>query len=233
MDGKRNVLLVEDENSLASLIQLNLEIEGLRVIHVDLGSKAFQVFSESKIDLVILDVMLPEITGFDLCKMMKKLKPEIPILFLTAKATSEDKIRGLSIGADDYIVKPFDLKELLLRVQILLRRYPKVISNELVSFRGYQIDFANYQINDINGYKIDLSVREIQFLKLFFDNKNKVISRNEILTKLWNKNENPSSRTIDNYVLGFRKLFEEDPKSPQYFHSIRGIGYKFSEPNPE
>lgn len=231
MDGKRVILLVEDEQSLASLISMNLELEGIRVVHVDSGAVALKEFQSNEFDMVILDVMLPEINGFDLCKMMKKINPEIPILFLTAKATSNDKITGLSIGADDYMIKPFELKELLLRTQILLRRYPKQDEEKTVFFKGFEINFTTFEIKSPSGELINLSVREFQFLKFLFENKNRVISRNEILEKLWNKTENPSSRTIDNYILSLRKIFEVNPKEPQFFHSIRRVGYKFTDNN--
>jgi two-component system alkaline phosphatase synthesis response regulator PhoP len=229
MDGKRSILLVEDEQNLASLIQLNLELEDLHVTHVDSGSKAIKIFQDKAFDLVILDVMLPEITGFEVCKMIKKNNPQIPVLFLTAKGTSQDKITGLSIGADDYMVKPFELKELLLRIQILLRRYPKSSNEFILEFRGFHINFSTYEIKTPEGKPINLSLREIQFLRFLFENKNRVISRKEILEKIWSKNENPSSRTIDNFVMEFRKIFEDNPKEPKFFHSIRGIGYKFSD----
>lgn len=221
-------MVVEDEENLANTLALNLGIEKYEVIIARTGNEALAQFNlhNKTIDLILLDVMLPDITGFDLCKNFKNVNPDLPILFLTAKSQLNDKIAGLKLGADDYITKPFDLEELLLRISNTLKRHKK---NELSNFRfnSCEINFQTYEITDIKGQKQTLSKREIGLLLFLIQNSNKVISRDLIIEKLWEVNENASSRTIDNYILNFRKYFEINPKDPHFFHSIRGVGYKF------
>jgi two-component system alkaline phosphatase synthesis response regulator PhoP len=228
MSGKRNILLVEDEENLASVIKLNLQLEHYEATHIVNGKDAVTNFQQKDYDLVILDIMLPEMNGFEVCKTLKKIKQDVPVLFISAKSSSIDKIEGLKLGADDYLVKPFDLEELLLRIRILLKRYPQKNINELFTFNGGEINFSTFEVKDFNGIIHNLSNREIQLLKILTDKKNQVVSRDEILEQLWSTTENPSSRTIDNYILNFRKIFEPDSSENKYFHSLRGIGYKFT-----
>jgi two-component system, OmpR family, alkaline phosphatase synthesis response regulator PhoP len=222
------ILVVEDEENLANTLALNLRIEKYDVLIARSGHEAIEQFKRQKksIDLIVLDVMLPDINGFDLCEQFKKIQPQLPILFLTAKSLHTDKISGLKLGADDYITKPFDLEELLLRISIILKRNKKIPPSDF-QFNSCKINFQTFEIIDIRGQKQTLSRREIGLLELLTENTNKVISRDEILEKLWDINENASSRTIDNYILNFRKYFENNPKDPKFFHSIRGVGYKF------
>jgi two-component system alkaline phosphatase synthesis response regulator PhoP len=228
MQSKQHIFLVEDEESLANTIALNLQLENYEVNIARSGSEALKKFTKnsSNINLVILDVMLPDIHGFDLCKEFKTLNPAVPVIFLTAKNSTSNKISGLKLGADDYITKPFDLEELLLRVGNLLKRTQKE-GSIVYRFGNCEINFNTYEVIDIKGKKHSLSKREIGLLELLTGNENKVISRDEIIEKLWAVNENASSRTIDNYILNFRKYFEENPKEPKHFHSVRGVGYKF------
>jgi two-component system alkaline phosphatase synthesis response regulator PhoP len=225
---KRRILLVEDELNLASLIRLNLSIEGYAVEHTENGKKAVELFKQQTPDLVILDIMLPELNGLDACRQMKKIKPEIPVLFLSAKSAGNDRIEGLKSGADDYLTKPFNLEELLLRVQILLKRYPGSEKEDTYSFGPFTINFSSFEILLRDGSKVLLPNREMHLLKLLTSRENQVVSRDEIMKNLWTPDENPSSRTIDNFILNFRKIFEEDTKNPRFFHSVRGIGYKFT-----
>ncbi len=227
MAVKRHILVADDEDNLRSIIRLNLELENHQVVTAENGRVALEEFKKQAFDLVILDVMMPETDGFTLCKKIRKLNPEVPVLFLTAKNSSSDKIEGLKLGADDYLVKPFNLEELLLRVQVLLKRYTGRQPNHIFRFDGFEINFSTYEIKGLSGKSEILSAREMQLLKLLCDKKNEVVSRDEILDKLWTPDENPSSRTIDNYMLNFRKLFEENTREPRYFQSIRGVGYKF------
>ncbi len=222
------ILVVEDEQSLAQTIALNLQLENYKVLLATAGQQALDLFKTNShvINLVLLDVMLPEINGFDLCKAFKKIGPSVPIIFLTAKNQISDKIEGLKLGADDYITKPFDLEELLLRVSNLIKRTQKE-TIAVFNFNNCSINFETFEIKDIYGASSTLSKREIGLLKLLTEHENKVISRDEIIEKLWDLNENASSRTIDNYILNFRKYFEANPKEPVHFHSIRGVGYKF------
>jgi len=224
------ILIVEDEESLANTLALNFKLENYEVIVANNGKDALVTFAKnvSSLNLVLLDVMLPGISGYDLFAEFKKIDKSIPIIFLTAKNQSTDKITGLKLGADDYIVKPFDLEELMLRVKnVLKRNTTEHETPTLFSFGNCSINFETYEIKDAQGAIATLSKREIGLLKLLTTNVNKVISRDEIIDSLWQSDENASSRTIDNYILGFRKLFEKNPKSPVHFLSIRGVGYKF------
>lgn len=229
--SKRKILLVEDEEHLLKTIQLNLELESYLVVSATTGIDALKEFRKQSFDLIILDVMLPEMSGFDVCEEIRKENSTVPVLFLTAKASSEDRINGLKLGADDYLTKPFNLEELLLRVQILLKR--SVVSTDKIldsySFGNNQVNFVTYEIQGVNGEKREITKREIALLKLLIDKKGEVVSREEILDKVWGTDVYPSSRTIDNYILSFRKYFEPNQREPQYFHSIRGVGYKFTD----
>ena len=173
--------------------------------------------------------MLPEFSGFDICKAIRSIS-QVPILFLSAKGIAADRIHGLRLGANDYLPKPFDLEELILRIQNLLPFGDSgVRSTEVLLIGDKMVDFASYELTDECHRVCHLfSKREIELLKLFLDSEGHVISRDEILDKLWGKENFPTSRTIDNYILTFRKFFEENPKQPKYFHSIRGVGYKLT-----
>lgn len=229
--SKRKILLVEDEEHLLKTIQLNLDLESYLVFTATNGIDALKEFRKQSFDLIILDVMLPEMSGFDVCEEVRKENTSVPILFLTAKASSEDRINGLKLGADDYLTKPFNLEELLLRVQILLRRSNVVVDKSIDSYRfgNNEVNFITYEIQDVNGEKREITKREIALLKLLIDKKGEVVSREEILDKIWGTDVYPSSRTIDNYILSFRKYFEPNQREPLYFHSIRGVGYKFTD----
>lgn len=225
---QHKILVVEDEESLANTIALNLKLENYSVNIARSGSEALKSFKSGHtgLSLVLLDVMLPDVNGFELCKEFKTISPGVPVIFLTAKNQAADKISGLKLGADDYITKPFDLEELLLRISNLIKRTQKE-TTPVFTFESCEINFQTFEVVDITGARQTLSKREIGLLELLTNNVNKVISRDEIIDKLWDINENASSRTIDNYILNFRKYFEPNPKEPKHFHSIRGVGYKF------
>lgn len=222
------ILLVEDEEHLQEIIRLNLELEGYQVSVCSRGNDALIQLRNKKFDLVLLDVMLPEIDGFSICQTLRLENNKVPILFLTAKNSSEDRVFGLKIGADDYLSKPFDLEELLLRVQILLRRNSTSarVLNEFSIGKAF-INFNSFEIKDIYNNTHTLSKREMMLLKLLIERKNEVVSRDEILDKVWGYHAYPTTRTIDNLIVTFRKFFEPDPKNPIYFKSLRGVGYKF------
>lgn len=228
---KYRILLAEDEEHLSEAIKLNLELEGYTVKAIENGKAVLATFENERFDLIILDVMLPEIDGFRICENIRLRNSKIPILFLTAKNSGSDKITGLKKGADDYLTKPFNLEELLLRVANLLRRSAQIPEkkDELNIFRfgKTQINFSSYEIIGINNEKHQLSKKELLLLKLLIDRKNEVVSRQTILENVWGYDVYPSTRTIDNFILNFRKYFEENPKNPRHFLSIRGIGYKF------
>lgn len=224
--------MVEDEPSLLEMIQLNLELEGFNVTTCDHGRKALD-FAEKldRFDLVILDVMLPEVSGLDVCRTYRQ-HSDVPVLFLSAKGTTVDRIAGLKIGANDYLPKPFDLEELLLRVHILIKTNEKNVStSETLRIGEMEVVYSTFEVNDLlTGAKHLLTKREIELLMLFQSKTDQVVSRDEILATLWGNDQYPTGRTIDNYILNFRKIFEKDPRNPVYFHSVRGVGYKFTLP---
>ena len=228
---QHRILLVEDEESLIEMIKFNLELEGYDVTPAVDGKIALDLSEKARFDLCILDIMLPKVDGITVCKTLRLRNQRIPILFLSAKSTVNDRVEGLKAGGDDYLTKPFNLEELLLRVINLLRltRAPEQIQTELESyeFGGNKVDFENFQIFNVSGEEKSLSKKETSLLKFLIENEGKVVSREEILDTVWGYDVYPTTRTIDNYILSFRKHFEEDSKNPKYFHSVRGVGYKF------
>jgi two-component system alkaline phosphatase synthesis response regulator PhoP len=225
---KITICLVEDEQSLVEMIQFNLELDGYDVFAIRDGGLAKEHF-ELKIDydLFILDVMLPRISGLDLCKIIRE-KSQAPILFLSAKGTTQDRIEGLKIGANDYLPKPFDLEELILKVKILTKKEGEQ-KDFLLQVGELEVDFNTFEVRSLENEIVHLfSKREIELLKLFQEKEGKVVSRDEILDRVWGKDSYPTARTIDNYILVFRKVFEKNPRKPQFFHSIRSVGYKFT-----
>lgn len=226
------ILIVEDEDHIRENLKLNLELEGYEVIAVADGAKAIKAFKEQRFDLVILDVMLPEMDGFDVCEQIRLDDRETPILFLTAKDASIDKIKGLKTGGDDYMTKPFNLEELLLRVQNLIKRTiePKEKAALTVyHLNGNDINFAQLEIKRPDSSVTHLTKKEALLLKLLIEKRNEVVSREHILETVWGYDIYPSTRTIDNFIVTFRKYFEPDPSNPKYFISVRGIGYKFTD----
>lgn len=231
-ERQKRILLVEDEEHLLDVIKLNLDMEGYDVLCATSGSEALELFDKNRVDLILLDVMLPEVDGFTVCQTIRLKNPKVPIIIITAKNTSSDRVHGLKLGADDYLAKPFNLEELLLRVQNLLRRSEMqhaVPELSEFSFGQNSVNFVTYEIKSYTGEKATLSEKEVKLLKLLIERRNEVISRDEILETIWGYNVYPSTRTIDNYILAFRKYFEETPRQPRYFHSVRGVGYKFAQ----
>ncbi len=229
---EKRILLVEDEEHLIDAIKLNLELENFIVKVAEDGKKAIELWENQRFDLILLDVMLPNVDGLTVCETIRLKDSEIPILILSAKGSSSDRIQGLKAGADDYLLKPFNLEELLLRIQILIKKGDKLRQNrsevnDKFKFGENWVDFSTYEFSGIKDQNGQLTAREIQLLKLLIERKNEVVSRDTILELIWGVDVYPSTRTIDNYLLNFRKYFEQDPKSPKYFQSVRGIGYKF------
>lgn len=224
------ILLAEDEKHLRDTIKMNFELEGYEVVASPNGVDALKKFREQRFNLLVLDVMMPEMDGYTVCEQVRLENIEIPILFLTAKDNPNDIVKGLRKGADDYLAKPFNLEELLLRVKGLVKRglTGKERDEELqtYSFGNNKINFLTYEALHNTG-KIQLTKKELKLLKLLIERKNEVVSRQQILQHVWGYDVFPSTRTIDNFILSFRKYFEADPKHPVFFHSIRGVGYKF------
>ena len=229
---KKRILLVEDEESLIEMIRFNLEMEDYDVTSAMDGKEALDLADSARFDLCILDIMLPKVDGITVCKTLRVRNQRIPILFLSAKSTGNDRVEGLKAGGDDYLTKPFNLEELLLRVKNLLRlTTPTEVAQ--VKIDSYQfgrnsIDFKNFQITNAEGETKSLSKKETHLLKFLIENEGRVVSREEILDTVWGYDVYPTTRTIDNYILSFRKHFEPDSKNPVYFHSVRGVGYKFT-----
>ncbi len=222
------ILLVEDEENIRSIIKLNLELENYEVVETGNGLEAIKFSQEQHFDLIILDVMLPEVDGFSICEQVRLKNSEVGIIMLTAKDTPADRVQGLKRGADDYLTKPFNLEELLLRVNNLIRRSQKQTRKieETYSFGKNQVNFTTYDAIGQQG-EFRLTKKEAMLLKLLIERKDEVVSRQQILQSVWGYDVYPSTRTIDNFILAFRKYFEEDPKEPQFFKSVRGVGYRF------
>ena len=233
--GKSNnqgyILLVEDEENLQEALKLNLELEGYEVTSAGDGAEALKRINEEYFDLIILDVMLPEIDGIGVAENVRLKNNDVPILMVSAKSSTADRVLGLKKGADDYITKPFNLEELLLRVQKLINKNKRLQEKETVeerySFGNNIIDFKAQSATNFRGEEIALSKKEAMLLKLLVENKNDVVPREKILQVVWGYNVYPTTRTVDNFILNFRKYFESDSRNPRYFHSIRGVGYKF------
>lgn len=229
---KKRILVVEDEKHLAETIKLNLEIEDFHPIVVYDGAAAITTFKEQRFDLVILDIMIPNIDGIAVCENIRLHDKDVPIMFLSAKSSSEDRILGLKKGGDDYLTKPFNLEELMLRINKLIDRNEDTGSSESVSQYTFGSNTANFDSYEAEGKagKFSLTKKEALLLKLLIENKDQVVSREKILQTVWGYSVYPSTRTIDNFILAFRKYFEEDPKNPKFFLSLRGVGYKFTNP---
>ncbi len=225
----KRIYLVEDEAVLLDSIKLNLVYDGYDVVGIKSGTEAFDNAKElGESDLVILDVMLPGYNGIQVCKEIRKFS-DVPILFLSAKGSTVDRVVGLKAGGNDYLPKPFDLEELLLRVKILLAIQLKTTAQNIFTIGSKTINFQTFEVSDSEEKNIlTFSKREVDLLQLFSVNVGRVISRDEILDTIWGMDKFPTPRTIDNYILTFRKVFEIDPKEPQHFHSIRGVGYKLT-----
>ena len=233
MSHKPSILLVEDEENLHEALKLNLELEGFSVTSAYDGAEALKKIHEEYFDLIVLDVMLPEVDGIHVTETIRVQNNDVPVLILSAKNTSADRVLGLKKGADDYMTKPFNLEELLLRVQKLIDKNKKMQEKDSVgdhySFGKNSIDFRAQEAVTKTGEKIQLSKKEAMLLKLLIENRNEVVPREKILQTVWGYNVYPTTRTIDNFILNFRKYFEEDSRNPQYFHSVRGVGYKYAE----
>lgn len=232
--AKASLLVVEDEESLREALKLNLELEGYEVTTADNGPAVLKLVKNEYFDLIILDIMLPDMDGITVCETIRMQHNDVPIMFLSARNTGADRVEGLRKGGDDYMTKPFNLEELLLRVDKLILKNKKIKTPHAVAEtyefgNGCKIDFAAHEAIDKDGNKQELSKKEAALLKLLVEHKNEVVSREHILQVVWGYNVYPTTRTIDNFILNFRKYFESDSRNPKHFHSVRGIGYKFTE----
>lgn len=226
-----HILLAEDEEHLQEALKLNLELEGYEVTTVGDGLAVLKELESQHFDLVIMDIMMPELDGISTTQAIRLTNRELPILILSAKNASADRVSGLKTGADDYLTKPFNLEELLLRVEKLIRRnqqnQDKRSPADIYVFGNNKIDFKAQKAINFRGEAIDLSKKEMMLLQLLTEHANQVVTREKILRVVWGYQVYPTTRTIDNFILSFRKYFEPDTRHPIYFHSIRGTGYRF------
>ena len=232
-NSKGSILIVEDEENLHESLKLNLEMEGYETSSAFDGSQAIKAVQNEYFDLIIMDIMLPEIDGIAVTESIRIKNIEVPILMLSAKNTAADKVLGLRKGADDYLTKPFNLEELLIRVEKLILKNKRMQVQEKVgdtyTFGNNKIDFKAQEATSYSGEKVQLSKKEAMLLKLLIENSGEVVTREKILQVVWGYNVYPATRTIDNFILSFRKYFEADSRNPKYFHSVRGVGYKYTD----
>ena len=228
-----SILLVEDEENLHEALKLNLELEGYEVSSAFDGAAALKAIDNEYFDLIILDVMLPVMDGIQVAETIRIRNNDTPILMLSARNSSADRVMGLKKGADDYLSKPFNLEELLLRVSKLIDKNLKLQDRSTLGdhyqFGPNKIDFKAQEAVGYDGTSIRLSKKETMLLKLLIENKNEVVPREKILQAVWGYQAYPTTRTIDNFILNFRKYFEEETRNPRYFHSVRSVGYKYAE----
>ena len=229
-EEKPHILLVEDEIHLARGICFNLEQDGYRVSHVESGEEALERMHYDRFALIILDIMLPGIDGFEVCEKTRSHDSRVPILILTARSAEGDKITGLEKGADDYLVKPFSLSEFLLRVRGMLRRsawYRPEPIEEGYRFGDNEVFLLSYRARTAQG-EIDLTDLEVKMLALFFQKEGETVTRKALLERVWGYTSDTETRTLDNFIVRLRKYFEPDPAGPVYFQTVRGVGYRFS-----
>lgn len=227
--SQATVLVVEDEATLAEVLADNLVEEGYLVEVARDGASGRRAWRESEPDLVVLDVMLPGVNGYELCEEMRREGDATPVLFLSARGQAEDRVRGLQAGGDDYLPKPFHLPEFLLRVSNMLRRkgWARTADSELV-FGGHRVDFRAWTAQTADGRRELLGERELGLLRLLAARPGEIVGRDEILDEVWGEDTFPSSRTLDGLIDRLRRLFEPDPNQPIYFHTVWGAGYRFT-----
>lgn len=221
------ILIVEDESNMRIGLKDNLEYEGYNVELAENGEEGLNKILDNKYDLIILDVMMPKMSGFDVCKNARKSGVTTPIILLTAKGEEIDKVLGLELGADDYVTKPFSVRELIARVKAILRRSKNLSLSESKSIKigKLEIDFNGYKA--ISGNKeVQMSHKEFEILHYMWKKKNSTVSRDELLTEIWGYDETPTTRTVDNFILKLRQKIEIDPNHPKIILTVHGVGYK-------
>lgn len=223
------ILVVEDEPHMQIGLKDNLEFEQFEVTLARDGQEGLDLILSQTYDLIILDVMMPRISGFDVCKVARKNGVSTPIIFLTAKGEEIDKVLGLELGADDYITKPFSIRELVARVKAVLRRYdtaPKEDAPEVLTIGFLKVDFVHYEAEHVREGKIKMSHKEFEVLQYLFKHKNEVVSRYQLLEDVWGYDAQPTTRTVDNFILKLRQKIETNPNDPKYILTVHGAGYK-------
>jgi two-component system alkaline phosphatase synthesis response regulator PhoP len=235
MKEPAKILVVDDEAHLAAGIRENLEAEGYRADVAYDGVTGLARLRAESFDLVVLDVMMPNMDGLELCARLRRDGLQTPVLFLTVKGDAEDRVRGFEAGGDDYLTKPFHLRELLLRVAAILRRSSWYQSSEsaTLAFGGNRVDFKTYEARAWDGTSHSLTHKEAMILRVLAERPAEIVTREEILDRVWGYEVFPSTRTIDNFIVRLRKRFERNPELPAHFHTVRGVGYRFTpEPQP-
>jgi two-component system, OmpR family, alkaline phosphatase synthesis response regulator PhoP len=227
------ILVVDDEAHLAAGIRENLEAEGYRADIAHDGRAGLERLRAERFDLAVLDVMMPNMDGLELCAELRRSGNQTPVLFLTVKGDAEDRVRGFEAGGDDYLTKPFHLKELLLRVAAILRRSSWYqTTSAALNFGDNRIDFQTYEARAWDGSEHALTHKEAMIMKVLADRVGSIVTREEILDRVWGYEVFPSTRTIDNFIVRLRKRFERNPEAPVHFHTVRGVGYRFT-PEPQ
>jgi len=228
MNDMAKILIVEDEETILMALEDNLRLEGYEVENAINGEEGFSMVKAGNYDLIILDIMLPCMDGFEVCKQLRQAGIMVPILMLTAKSQEIDKVLGLELGADDYVTKPFSPRELLARVKALLRRSKQVREGvSKAAFGAIEVDFRKYEVEK-GGRTVYLTALEFSLLHFLVQNKDQVISRDTILDEVWGKDVYIQPRTVDKHIAELRKKIEDDPSSPKHIIGVRGVGYKFS-----
>ncbi|NPV26299.1 MAG: response regulator transcription factor [Firmicutes bacterium] len=230
--GKR-ILVVDDEEAIARLVAYNLKKEGFEAIMASDGLEALQKVKSEQPDLVILDIMLPGIDGYDVCRLMRKEDISIPVIMLTAKDDEVDKILGLELGGDDYVTKPFSPRELIARVKAVLRRVQKkqdAFASDQIAIGDLVADLARHEVT-VNGREVQLTPKEFELLEYLIRNAGRVVSRDLLLDQVWDYEFAGDTRIVDVHISRLREKIERDPKNPEYILTIRGVGYKFKERN--
>jgi DNA-binding response OmpR family regulator len=224
----QKILVIEDEKEMARGLKDILEFEGYEVTTAELGREGLQAISRKEPDCIILDLMLPDISGYEVCEQIRQKKRTTPILMLTAKAQEYDKIRGFKVGADDYLTKPFSVGELLARVMALLRRHSQYVHDiEVVQVGASLVDVKHFIVR--RGKKEhSMSHYEVELFKLLYARADQPVTRDEILDKVWGTEKFPTNRTVDNFIVKLRKKIEEDYRNPRHILTIYGVGYKLS-----
>ncbi len=227
------ILVVEDDPLLAAGIVDNLKAEGYDVHSATDGQLALDWLDGQQCGLVVLDVMLPKVDGFTVCRTLRQRGDSTPVLFLTARGDPADRITGLEAGGDDYMAKPFHLQEFLLRVRAILRRWDwyrnasSTPASAVLQFAGNEVDFRAFRGRAWNGIPQELTEKEAMILKVLAEHPGEIVSREDLLEKVWGYDVFPSTRTVDNFILRLRKRFERDPANPKHFLTVWGVGYKF------
>jgi len=227
----RKILLVEDDRNLADGMLMNLESEGFEIVHISDGSSVIDEARNNEFDLILLDIMLPGTDGLTICKRLRSEGFTVPILFVTARDQTNEKIAGLLAGGDDYITKPFAMEELVARIKGVFRREAwlavKGMEGNSYEFDGRSVDFDTFKAVGPGGSQ-KLTRKECQIVKYLIDRCGEVVTRDQLLDAVWGYHAFPTTRTIDNFILRIRKIFENDPSKPIYFETIHGVGYRFS-----